>query len=173
MTTLANELRSSLNADQLHPLHIYLRDHEAAAAGGLRLAHRCWKSNRGTAYADELHRLATDVRADRDALRQICSDLGVRLSRLGRAVACAGVLMGRLKLNGRLFRYSPLSRVIELEALSSGVMAKRRLWESLLSTAETDRRLDREALVRHAAEANEQLKAVGKLHDAAAHEAFG
>ena len=173
MTTEAYELRSLLNADQLDLLHIYLRDHEAAAAGGLRLAHRCWKSNRSTPYAADLHRLVTEIRADRDALRQVCSDLCVRFSRPKRAIASIGVAVGRIKMNGRMFRYSPLSRVIELEALSGGVMAKLRLWQSLLSAAENDPRLDRSALVRHAAEAIEQLNVVGKLHDLAAHDAFG
>jgi hypothetical protein len=39
--------------------------------------------------------------------------------------------VGRLKLNGRLLGYSPLSRLIELETLSVGVHGKLALWRSL------------------------------------------
>jgi hypothetical protein len=38
---------------------------------------------------------------------------------------------GRLKLNGSLFKYSPLSRLVELEALSLGVEGKLCLWVNL------------------------------------------
>jgi hypothetical protein len=39
--------------------------------------------------------------------------------------------LGRLKLNGSLFSYSPLSRVVELEGLYLGVTGKRALWVAL------------------------------------------
>lgn len=162
-----------LDGDPLHLLSIYLRDHEAAAAGGLRLAERCWKANRNTPYAEKLRRLATEIRADRDALQRVCTDLGVRFSRPKRIAAWAGATFGRFKLNGRLLRYSPLSRVLELEALSGGVTAKLRLWESLLLTAEHQPHLDRASMVRHASEATEQLNTLGQLHDLAIREAFG
>jgi hypothetical protein len=38
---------------------------------------------------------------------------------------------GRLKLNGRVLRYSPLSRVEELETLAVGVEAKKAMWVAL------------------------------------------
>ena len=42
---------------------------------------------------------------------------------------------GRLKLNTRVFSRSPLSSVLELEALMAGVDAKRSMWQALrLST---------------------------------------
>jgi hypothetical protein len=39
--------------------------------------------------------------------------------------------VARLKLNGRLVRYSPLSRLEELEALAVGVEAKKAMWVAL------------------------------------------
>jgi hypothetical protein len=39
--------------------------------------------------------------------------------------------VGRLKLNGRLLGYSPLSRLVELETLALGVHGKLALWRSL------------------------------------------
>jgi hypothetical protein len=53
---------------------------------------------------------------------------------------------GRLKLNGRLTSYSPLSRVVELEALSIGVEGKLAMWRALKRIADEDPRLDAEQL---------------------------
>ena len=172
MTSVEHQSRRAPGEDQAHLLRIYLRDHESAAAGGLQLVRQCWKANRGTPYAPELQRLVTDIRSDRDALRQICRQFNVKYSNVGRAVAYIGATVGRLKLNGRLIHYSPLSRVLELEALSGGVLAKLRLWESLVLLVDDDQRLDRDALTRLATEAKDQLEVIHKLHDMAVGEAF-
>jgi hypothetical protein len=161
-----------VDSDQAHLLRIYLRDHEAAAVGGLQLARRCSKANIGTAYAGDLQRLTAQIRADRSALQVMCRALGVRFSHAGRFLAFAGATLGRLKTNGRAFTYSPLSRVIELEALSSGVLSKLRLWETLLVLASTQPRLDQNELAQHAHDANGQLDVLRRLHDLAAQEAF-
>lgn len=158
--------------DQARLLRIYLRDHEAAAAGGLRLVEQSCKANRSTPYGNDLDRLTTAIRADRESLRQICHAFDVSYSNAGRAIAVTGAVLSRLKTNGRAFTYSPLSRVIELEALSSGVMAKLRLWQSLLIVAATEPRLDPAELARHEKEANEQLDLIRRLHDMAVEEAF-
>jgi hypothetical protein len=64
-------------------------------------------------------------------------------------VAWALEKVGRLKLNGRLLEYSPLSRVIELELLSSGVETKRSMWMAFKRLAEEgiDLGLDLEDLI--------------------------
>ena len=161
-----------MQSDQLHLLRIYLRDHEAASVGGLQLFRRCCKANRGTAYAAELQRLTDEVRANRDALRRICRLFGVRYSNLGRAVAYCGATVGRLKPNGRAFHYSPLSRVIEFEALSSAVASQLRLWESLVGLSSFEPRLDNTEMSRLVATAGDQLDALRRLHDMAAIAAF-
>ena len=38
---------------------------------------------------------------------------------------------GRLKMNGELFEYSPLSRLVEFEGLTLGVTGKLSLWKVL------------------------------------------
>ena len=168
----ATEAKTRIRSDQLHLLRIYLRDHEAAAVGGLQLFRRCSKANRGTAYAAELQRLTDEIRSDRDALRRICLYFVAEYSNVGRAAAYAGATLGRVKMNGRVFKYSPLSRVLELEALSGGVMTKLRLWESLLLLSAVDQRLDESELSRLIAGAIDQLDALRRLHDMAAKEAF-
>lgn len=166
------ETKVPLKPDQLHLLHIYLRNHEAAAVGGLQLFRRCASANRGSAYAADLQSLTDEIRDDRDALRRVCRLFGVKYSTVGRAVAYAGATLGRVKMNGRVFKYSPLSRVIELEALSSGVMSKLRLWESLVGLSAVEARLDEAELSLLASEANDQLETLRRLHDMAAQDAF-
>jgi hypothetical protein len=161
-----------MTSDQQHLLHIYLRDHEAAAAGGLQLFRRSAKSNRGTPYWPDLQRLAEEISVARDALRAVCRQFDVTPSKVGRAAAFAGATLGRLKPNGRLFHYSPLSRVIELEAMTSGVISQRGLWESLVLVAEHEPRLDREAMTCHVVDADQQLETLRGLRDRAAQEAF-
>jgi hypothetical protein len=59
--------------------------------------------------------------------------LGVKRSRVKNSLAWTVEKAGRLKLNGRLLRYSPLSRVYELETLEAGIVGKRSLWTNLQS----------------------------------------
>jgi hypothetical protein len=50
--------------------------------------------------------------------------------------------IGRLKPNGRLRGYSPLSRFLELESLALGLDDKKLLWSNLRDVAGTSGRLD-------------------------------
>jgi hypothetical protein len=50
--------------------------------------------------------------------------------------------VGRLKLNGTVLRRSPLSDLIELEAMRLGIEGKGCLWRSLRMLAGTDSRLE-------------------------------
>ena len=88
-----------------------------------------------------------------------------------RALAQGAERVGRLKLNGRLVGYSPLARVLELEALMSGVQAKRGLWQALRQSGEfTGGDVDLSDLERRAIE---QLDALSGIHEQAARLAFG
>jgi hypothetical protein len=57
--------------------------------------------------------------------------LDVKVDRLKVIAGWGAEKVGRLKLNGRLLGYSPLSRLVELEALALGVHGKLALWRSL------------------------------------------
>ena len=72
--------------------------------------------------------------ADRETLIAIMERLGVGRGRLKPALAVAGERLGRLKPNGQLRGYSPLSRLDEIELLQIGVAGKRRLWRALEHT---------------------------------------
>ncbi len=112
-------------------LAIYLNDHLAGAMAGRELARRAAASNRGTSYAPFLEQLAEQIEADRVSLLEIMRALGVRVDYFKVTGGWGAEKLGRLKLNGRLFGYSPLSRIVELEGLALGVNGKLALWRSL------------------------------------------
>lgn len=112
-------------------LAIYLNDHLAGATVGLELSKRAAGSNRGTAYGQLLDGLAKEIEEDRQTLLEVIAALGVRVDRLKVLGAWGAEKLGRLKPNGRLLAYSPLSRVVELEGLALGINGKLSLWRAL------------------------------------------
>ena len=71
--------------------------------------------------------------------------------------------LGRLKPNGRLFSLSPLSDVIELEAMRLGVDGKAAGWQTLRRLAEHDDRLDKAHLDDLLARAEAQKETLERL----------
>ena len=142
-------------------LNIYLNDHLAGAAAGLELAKRCRSSNTGTPLASFLDGLIADIEADKEELETLMSALGAPTDRLKQTAAWVGEKAGRLKLNGQITGYSPLSRLIELEGLSLGVEGKMSLWRSLKEIAGYDSRIatfDLDRLEKRAIEQREELE---------------
>jgi hypothetical protein len=151
-------------------LATYLNDHLAGATGGLELARRTAGSNEDNEYSAELKRLVSEIDEDREALRRLMADLGVGEDRIKVAGGWIGEKLGRLKPNGALLSYSPLSRLIEIEGLYLGVTGKLSLWTNLEST--------RGALVggvdvtEYAERARSQQERLGDLRRRAAAEAL-
>jgi hypothetical protein len=112
-------------------LAIYLADHHAGSTAGLELAERAARNNAGTRIGTVLVDVAEEIAADRLALERLMAALDVRTSPAKRTAALLGERLARLKPNGRLFSYSPLSRVQELEAVALGILGKLALWEGL------------------------------------------
>jgi len=116
-------------------LAIYLNDHLAGATLGVELARRLRASNEDDpAFGPALAEICAEIEADRETLKAVMERLGVGQSKLKPLAAVLGERVGRLKLNGRLWGYSPLSRLDELELLQIGVAGKRRLWRALEHT---------------------------------------
>ncbi len=156
------------NARQL--LVGYLRDHRAAATAGVRLARRTAEQATDAASRGALGELAAAIEEDCRRLDVIMDALGIEPSRFKRAVGALGELAGRLKTNGTIWRRSPASDVLELEALASGVLAKRSLWTTLVTVAVAPVPVGLEELT---ARADDQLATIKELHLAAARRAFG
>ena len=154
-------------------LAIYLHDHLAGATAGAAVAQRTAGSNRdNSAYFPALRTLAEEIREDRASLIGIMSALKVGSDPVKQALAWAAEKAGRLKLNGHLLSYSPLSRVAELEFLAIGVAGKLALWRSLELLAPEEPRLRLDQLTELISRAERQLQAIEQCRRRAASDAF-
>lgn len=113
-------------------LAIYLNDHRAGSDGGRGLARRCQSANRGTPLGDYLIEFLDELDQDAELVERLCDSFEVRNDWPKRWAVRIGHHLGALKMNGQLLGYSPLSRVLELEALIAAVNAKGQLWATLL-----------------------------------------
>jgi hypothetical protein len=150
-------------------LEIYLNDHLAGSAGGVALARRIAQSHKGSS---ELQTLAADVADDREALVSVVRRLGLRRTRYKEPVAVLAERVGRLKLNGSVLSRSPMSDVVEFEALALGVTGKRACWRTLRRLADENPGLDPAELDGLIARADDQLELVERLRADAARTAF-
>jgi hypothetical protein len=119
-------------------LSIYLNDHLAGSTVGIKLASRARANNHGTPLGDYLERLTSEIQSDRQSLEGLMAELGIGRDRPKAFGAWAAEKLGRLKLNGQLRGYSPLSRFLELESLYLGITGKRELWRALQRTFGSD-----------------------------------
>jgi len=116
-------------------LAIYLNDHLAGATLGVELARRLRASNGDDPqFGEPLAQLCAEIEEDRSTLEAVMGAGGVRRDRVKPAGAWVAEKIGRLKLNGQLRGYSPLSRLVELEMLCIGITGKMQLWNVLAHT---------------------------------------
>jgi hypothetical protein len=159
------------NADDNRYLSIYLNDHLAGAAGGVELARRLRSSNSGDPErAEALARICAEIEADREILVRLTERLGIRRHPVKSKLAVLAERLGRLKPNGHLRGQSPLSPVLEMEILASGIGGKLQLW-NVLEQAFGDS-LDGFDFHALAERADRQGQEVEDLHMAAAKRAF-
>lgn len=154
-------------------LAIYVNDHLLGAAIGLELFHRAAGGLRDPVARAEVARLAQEVQEDCDALRAVAHRLGVRVRPGLPLLGKAAERLGRLKPNGHLLRRSPLSDVVELEALRLGVQGKEAGFRALREVADAWDALDPAELDRLVARARGQADVLERLRLAAAADALG
>jgi hypothetical protein len=129
MTKFGHGLLSMISSELIP---IYLNDHLAGATGGVELARRIRDSNREEQdFAEPLTRICREIEEDRATLEAVIDALEIARDPLKPIGAWVGEKVARLKPNGRLRGYSPLSRVLELEGLAMGITGKMGLWEAL------------------------------------------
>jgi hypothetical protein len=153
-------------------LRIYLQDHLAGSTGGLELVRRARGANEGTPYGESLAKLADEIEADRRSLESIMDDLGFGADRAKNMAFWAAEKAGRLKLNGQLTGYSPLSRMVEIEGLLTGVNGKLSLWRTLRDVADSVPELDADRIARLVERAEQQVGTLHDLRSRAGREAF-
>jgi len=151
---------------------IYLEDHWAGSTGGLELARRLRSSNREAEWAEDIAKICVELEEDRDVLREVMQALGVRRNLPKAYGAWAFEKVGRLKLNGRITGYSPLSRLLELEGLEMGITGKRSLWQVLGRAFADDERVAGFDFAALMARADEQLAGLRDRRLAAVREAL-
>lgn len=152
-----------VSRDQRQWRQIYLNDHVAGAAGGVALARRLERANRGTEAHGELLRLAEEIAQDRRSLQHLLRSLGLRDVRYKSFAATMAERVSRFKLNGRIRGRSPLSTLIELEALRLGVEGKAAGWRTLREIATSDARISAEELDGLIHRATEQAETLEQL----------
>jgi hypothetical protein len=151
-------------------LRIYLRDHHAAAVAGCELAKRSAKSNAGTPFETLLDEIRTETAEDLAFMERIMELLGVTTAKGKDGALWMAEKMGRLKLNGSLTGYSPLSRVIEFEGLILNAMSTKGVWTALKDLEHPD--LDGAELERLEERAQDQERRLNEARREAVRLAF-
>jgi hypothetical protein len=150
-------------------LGIYLDDHLAVLIGGAELVRRTLSETSDPEIRRFLEALLPDLEADRAGAERIARTLGRRPNALKQRLAWAAEKAGRLKLNGRVVGYTPLSRLVELEGAAAVLGASRALWRSLEHAGPAH---EREYAAARAARADEHLAALEELRLAVAEVVF-
>jgi hypothetical protein len=133
------------------PLSSYLNDHLAGSTLGVNLARRVAAA------------MAEEIEEDRRALLDVMERLSVGQDRIKVAAGWTAE---------KALRYSPISRLEELEALSLGVEGKLALWRTLRHTHGADPRLAGVDLDELIARAESQRRRLERQRMSAAAEAL-
>lgn len=112
-------------------LRIYLTDHLAGSTAGTRRARRLADAERDGPDGRQLRIIADEIAADRQSLETLIAELDVPPRRYKQALARVGEFVGLVKLNGRLFRRSPLSTLVEIETLLIATRGKQAGFETV------------------------------------------
>jgi hypothetical protein len=123
-------------------LRRYVHDHYLASRAELELFERSAGTQSEAWVRSELVALTAEVAEDRAALLAILDELAVARSTVQEAVVVAAERLGRLKPNGTLLRRSPLTDLVELEAMTTAVHLKQLGWVALRQAADGDPRLN-------------------------------
>lgn len=157
-------------ADAIHRFRIYLNDHRGLLAAEGAVAERSRQANAGE-LGRLLHRVVEQNTRDQTVVDELLDRVGGTANPLKKFGALAGERVGRLKLNGQLKGYSPLSRVIEIESLLASTAVRRVMWQAISGVA-IDDAVANDALMRSES-ADEQLTELGPFHLEASLTAFG
>lgn len=164
-----NLLENLLGTGDRGPLAIYLNDHRAGAEGAEALARRSARANADNQLGEYLTgEFLPELGNDRALLEALRERVGVRPNPAKQWGARLAELLGRAKLNGAVTGPTPLSRVVELEALLAGVIAKRQLWRTAIMLPDVEADLFEERL----ASADTQIERLQELHTWATGQAF-
>lgn len=142
-------------------LTTYLQDHHAGSRAGVEGFERVAESHADPGVRTAVARIGEQVREDQASLEKIMETAGASTSALKDAASWVGEKVSRLKPNERIVNRSPLSDLLELEALVMAVHGKGLLWRGLIAL--DDERLDTAELKRLADRADAQREELDRL----------
>jgi hypothetical protein len=123
--------------DRDHPtadrrvVRVYLGDHLAVMHGGAALAARMLDAPDHHEAAGLIAEVARELEAGCATIRAFLGQLGGSPPRLKMLAVGTAERIGRIKMNGRVARRSPLSEVLELEALRGVVGTAGAFWAAV------------------------------------------
>lgn len=140
-------------------LSVYLNDHLTGATGGVALARRAADNATDPERSAMWRTIAGEITEDRQALVRVRDTIGAKPDPLKYSVAWVGEKVGRLKLNGYLWRRSDLGQMLELEMLLLGVTGKLALWRALAHLDDPRlREIDLDSLIERAESQRSRLE---------------
>ena len=153
-------------------LSVYLNDHLTGASGGVELFRRAAPSQTDPGARSTLLAMADEVAEDRQALLDLMRQLEVSPQQHRIALGWLAEKVGRLKPNGSLLSRTPLTDLVELEAMRLGVEGKLACWQTLEVVAAYDDRIASGELLELEARAQRQLEELETLRKNAAERAL-
>ncbi len=151
----------------------YLNDHLGLSVAEIELARRCLSSNRESELGKFLEELLLALEEDQVRIRKLLKRLNASESTVKKLGGWMMEKAGRLKLNNSLFRYSDLSRLIELETMAAGLQAKAAMWSVLGNYRSGDPRFDGIDFSQARSQSEQMLEGVMNHHARAAEQAIG
>jgi hypothetical protein len=148
-------------------LGLYLSDHLTGSTAGVSRIQRMADAHSDTPFADDIAR----VSGERDLLQGLIKDLGLRQRPYRQAAAWLAERAGRLKLNGRILRRSPMTVVLEAELMRGAILGKLGGWQTLEELA-PELGLDPAVFEKLGADARSQIEALSRVHEHARRNAF-
>lgn len=152
-------------------LGLYLSDHLSGSTAGVSRIQRMAEAYADTPVAADLARVSAELQRERDQLEGLIHDLGVRQRPHRQAAAWLAEHAGRLKLNGRIVRRSPMTMVLEAELMRAAILGKIGGWQTLEELA-PDLGLDPATFQKLGDDARSQIDALSRVHDHARRNAF-
>ncbi len=139
----------------MNPLSHYLRAHLVGAAGGIELSAR-GRQQLDPATRAMMAELHEELKIEQRDLREFARRTDTTIPTIGMTLAQAGERLGRLKPNDSLTHRTPLTDLVDLEAMRDAVAGKLAGWQALI--ASQDERLD-------AGRLEELVEAAERQHD--------
>ena len=150
------------------PIAHHVHTHLAGSAAGIDLFGRSAAGLLDPDAATLVRDIQEELLDERRRLRRMADDLGVGEASLMTLAARAGERAARLKPNGSWTERTPLTDLVELEAMRVAVNGKRAGWQALLAVVDVHAALDREELEMLAVQAAEQDRRLAEAHHRAA-----